>query len=99
VQSRAGSTYISDSALAIGGVSLITYLIAVAHLYPLIPTIAFAYLLLVLALGQYEYVLILAEAGLAEMRALIFELRPESMETEGLVAALNKPSSGLARPL
>jgi signal transduction histidine kinase len=208
--------YISDSALAIGGVSLITYLIAVAHLYPLIPTIAFAYLLLVLALastrGLYaailtsllaflcfdffffpppftfivvkaedlftlvvflttaiitgqlalalrrraeqarnrelelrslyeqaqelaalqerqrlahelhdsvsqalygiglgahtarealksdpeqamasiEYVLMLAEAGLAEMRALIFELRPESMETEGLVAALNK---------
>ena len=29
----------------------------------------------------------LAEAGLAEMRALIFELRPESLEAEGLVAA------------
>jgi signal transduction histidine kinase len=25
----------------------------------------------------------LAEAGLAEMRALIFELRPESLENEG----------------
>ncbi len=37
-----------------------------------------------------EYVLALAEAGLAEMRALIFELRPESLETEGLVAALTK---------
>jgi len=37
-----------------------------------------------------EYVLQLAEAGLAEMRALIFELRPESLETEGLVAALGK---------
>src|SRR2546421_7602301 len=44
--------YISDSALALGGVALITYLIAVAHLYPLIPTIAFAYLLLVLALAS-----------------------------------------------
>lgn len=37
-----------------------------------------------------EYVLALAEAGLAEMRALIFELRPESLETEGLVAALSR---------
>src|SRR2546421_12532773 len=208
--------YISDSVLAIGGVALITGGIAAAHLYPRVPTIAFVYLLLVLALastrGPYaailtsllaflcfdffffpppytflvvkvedlftlvvflataiitgqlastlrrraeqassrerelrilyeqaqelvslqerqrlahelhdsvsqalygiglgahtarealksdpeqamvsiEYVLTLAEAGLAEMRALIFELRPESMETEGLVAALNK---------
>lgn len=37
-----------------------------------------------------EYVIALAEAGLAEMRALIFELRPESLATEGLVAALQK---------
>jgi signal transduction histidine kinase len=37
-----------------------------------------------------EYVLRLAEGGLAEMRALIFELRSESLETEGLVAALEK---------
>jgi signal transduction histidine kinase len=37
-----------------------------------------------------EYVLQLAEAGLAEMRALIFELRPESLESEGLVAAIGK---------
>jgi signal transduction histidine kinase len=37
-----------------------------------------------------DYVLSLAEAGLAEMRALIFELRPESLEMEGLVAALEK---------
>ncbi len=208
--------YISDSALAIGGVSLITSVIAVAHIYPKIPTIAFVYLLLVLALasthglyaailtsllaflcfdffffpppytflvlkvedlltlvvflttaiitgqlasalrrraeqassrerelrilyeqaqelvslqerqrlarelhdsvsqalygiglGAYtarealesepeqamasiDYVITLAEAGLAEMRALIFELRPESLEVEGLVAALTK---------
>ncbi len=208
--------YASDSALAIAGVALITSVIAVAHLYPIIPTIAFVYLLLVLALastrGLYaailtsllaflcfdffffpppytflvvkaedlftlvvflataiitgqlasalrqraeqarsrerelrllyeqaqelvslqerqrlarelhdsvsqalyaiglgahtareaiasdseqalasiDYVLALAEAGLAEMRALIFELRPESLEIEGLVAALTK---------
>jgi signal transduction histidine kinase len=37
-----------------------------------------------------DYVLSLAEAGLTEMRALIFELRPESLETEGLVVALQK---------
>src|SRR5258708_2259087 len=46
------SHYLSDSALAIGGVTLITSVIAVAHLYPRIPTIAFVYLLLVLALAS-----------------------------------------------
>jgi signal transduction histidine kinase len=42
------------------------------------------------AVEPVDYVLSLAEAGLAEMRALIFELRPESLESEGLVAALEK---------
>jgi len=42
-----------------------------------------------------NYVLSLAEAGLAEMRALIFELRPESLETEGLVAALSKQTAAV----
>jgi signal transduction histidine kinase len=42
-----------------------------------------------------EYVLSLAEAGLTEMRALIFELRPESLETEGLIAALNQQAAAL----
>ncbi len=37
-----------------------------------------------------DYVLSLAEAGMAEMRALIFELRPESLESEGLSAAIRK---------
>ena len=37
-----------------------------------------------------EHVLALAESALVEMRALIFELRPESLELEGLVAALTK---------
>lgn len=42
-----------------------------------------------------EYVLSLAEAGLAEMRALIFELRPDSLENEGIVAALSKQAAAL----
>ena len=42
------------------------------------------------ALASLEYVMTLTEAGLTEMRALIFELRPESLETEGLVAALTR---------
>jgi PAS domain S-box-containing protein len=42
-----------------------------------------------------DYVLSLAEAGLAEMRALIFELRPESLENEGLVMALEKQAAAL----
>jgi len=37
-----------------------------------------------------DFVMNLAEAATAEMRALIFELRPESLEQEGLVAALSK---------
>jgi signal transduction histidine kinase len=43
-----------------------------------------------------DYVLSLAEAGLAEMRALIFELRPESLESEGLVVALNKRAEAIS---
>lgn len=42
------------------------------------------------AVEPTEYILSLAEAGLAEMRALIFELRPESLQTDGLVATLQK---------
>lgn len=42
-----------------------------------------------------EYLLSLAKAGLAEMRALIFELRPESLEQEGLNAALSKQIAAL----
>jgi PAS domain S-box-containing protein len=47
------------------------------------------------AIGPLEYVLSLADAGLAEMRALIFELRPDSLEREGLVAALAKQAAAL----
>jgi nitrate/nitrite-specific signal transduction histidine kinase len=42
-----------------------------------------------------DYVLAQADAGLAEMRALIFELRPESLQTEGVVAALRKQTAAL----
>jgi signal transduction histidine kinase len=42
-----------------------------------------------------EDLLSLAEAALAEMRALIFELRPESLEREGLVSALSKQGAAL----
>jgi PAS domain S-box-containing protein len=42
-----------------------------------------------------DYVLSLAEAGLAEMRALIFELRPDALEREGLVVALGRQATAL----
>ena len=44
------------------------------------------------ALGN---VIELAEAALAEMRALIFELRPEALAEVGLVGALNRQLDGL----
>ncbi len=47
------------------------------------------------AIAPLEYVLSLAEAGLAEMRALIFELRPEALQEEGIVAALQKQAAAL----
>ena len=40
--------------------------------------------------GTLDYVLNLAETAVSEMRALIFELRPESLEQEGLVVALTR---------
>jgi signal transduction histidine kinase len=42
-----------------------------------------------------EVIRSLARAGTAEMRALLFELRPESLELEGLVAALQKQVNAL----
>lgn len=42
-----------------------------------------------------EYILNLADMGMAEMRALLFELRPESLEQEGLVAAIAKQVDAL----
>ncbi len=42
-----------------------------------------------------DYVSHLAEAGQVEMRALIFELRPESLRIDGLVVALEKQAAVL----
>jgi PAS domain S-box-containing protein len=42
-----------------------------------------------------DFVLGQAERGLAEMRALIFELRPQSLEQEGLVGGLQKLTAAL----
>ncbi|MEW6281505.1 MAG: PAS domain-containing sensor histidine kinase [Candidatus Eremiobacterota bacterium] len=44
-----------------------------------------------------DYVLALAEGGLAEMRALILQLRPESLESEGLVGSLARQVKALCR--
>lgn len=43
-----------------------------------------------------DYIQSLADAGMAEMRALIFELRPESLEREGLIAVLDRLSTAFA---
>ncbi len=43
------------------------------------------------------YVLQLSEAALAEIRALIFELHPESLEKEGLIVALSKQAASLCQ--
>jgi PAS domain S-box-containing protein len=45
--------------------------------------------------GPLDYILSLADAALVEMRALIFELRPETLQSEGLIAALNKQAEAL----
>jgi PAS domain S-box-containing protein len=42
-----------------------------------------------------DYVISLADLALTEMRALIFDLRPESLEREGLAAGLTKHISAL----
>ena len=42
-----------------------------------------------------KYVLSLAEAALSEMRALIFELRPESLQQQGLINAFRKQAEAL----
>ena len=42
-----------------------------------------------------EHIFSLSQAAMAEMRALIFELRPKSLETEGLIAAITKQTAAL----
>lgn len=48
------------------------------------------------AIEPVEYVVSLAAAGLAEMRALIFDLRPESVQQEGLFAAIGRQALALS---
>lgn len=45
--------------------------------------------------GALRYILSLAEAAVTEMRALIFELRPESLEREGLIGALERQAAAI----
>lgn len=47
--------------------------------------------------NSLNYVLALADGALTEMRALIFELRPESLEHEGLVRALEQQVNSLCK--
>lgn len=42
-----------------------------------------------------QHILALSDAAMAEIRALIFELRPESLESEGILAALNKQADAI----
>ncbi len=42
-----------------------------------------------------DYLISLSDAALTEMRALIFELRPETLEKEGLVAVLTKQAKAV----
>jgi signal transduction histidine kinase len=42
-----------------------------------------------------DYILSLAEVGISEMRTLIFELRPESLDEVGLISALRKQADSL----
>lgn len=48
------------------------------------------------AIESVDYVLNLTRTGMAEMRALIFELRPESLENEGLITALEKQAAAVS---
>ena len=45
--------------------------------------------------GTLDYILAMSATAVAEMRALVFELRPDSLEQEGLTAALTKQADAL----
>jgi signal transduction histidine kinase len=45
--------------------------------------------------GTLDYILAMSATAVAEMRALVFELRPDSLEQEGLRAALIKQADAL----
>lgn len=42
-----------------------------------------------------DYILAMSATAVAEMRALVFELRPESLEQEGLIAALTRQADAV----
>jgi signal transduction histidine kinase len=42
-----------------------------------------------------QHILSLSDAAMAEIRALIFELRPESLEREGILSALRKQADAI----
>lgn len=44
-----------------------------------------------------DYIVELAEGALRDMRSLVLELRPESLEKQGLIAALEEHSEGVAK--
>jgi len=47
------------------------------------------------AVEPIDYVVSLADAALAEMRAMIFDLRPEALAQEGLLAALRRQAASV----
>lgn len=47
------------------------------------------------AIEPVEYILSLADIGLAEMRALVFELKPEALQSDGLIGSLEKQVASL----
>lgn len=65
-----------ESVLALGGVALVTSGVALAHLYPQIPTIAFAYLLVVLALASWRGLFAAILASLLSFFAYLYFLVP-----------------------
>src|SRR5436190_22527760 len=68
--------YVSDSLLSIGGGTLVTIVIAVAHLYPKIPTVSLLYLLVVLALASTRGLYAASLASLLSLLAFDFFFFP-----------------------
>src|SRR6266513_4317928 len=75
--------YAIDTVLALGGVALLTSLISVAHLYPRVPTILFAYLLLVVALASTRGLYAALLASMLAFLAYLFFLVPDAFTLPG----------------
>lgn len=65
-----------DCWLAIAGVSLVTGLIVITHLYPSIPTISLSYLLVILALASSRGLFAGILASLLSVLAYLYFLVP-----------------------